>query len=156
MFPRFWVSSMYAKSFLVVSDFLQPHGPYPARLLCPWNFPGKNAGVGCHSLLQGIFLTKGLNLFLLCFLHWQVGSLPLAPSEKPSESVHSDPIFLIELYGEDSMAQLELDTSPSLVVSIGTGHIPDWHHLGIEIKQVDHINFVRILRNIKISAWPHN
>ena len=29
----------------------------PTRLLCPWDFPGKNAGVGCHFLLQGIFLT---------------------------------------------------------------------------------------------------
>ena len=31
---------------------LGPHGPQPARLLCPWNFPGKNTGVGCHFLLQ--------------------------------------------------------------------------------------------------------
>ena len=29
----------------------------PARLLCPWNLPGKNTGVGCHYLLQGIFAT---------------------------------------------------------------------------------------------------
>ena len=35
-----------------------------SRLLCPWNFPGKNTGVGCHFLLQGIFLTQGLNLGL--------------------------------------------------------------------------------------------
>ena len=34
-------------------------------LLCPCDFPGKNTGVGCHFLLQGIFLTQGLNL-----LHW--------------------------------------------------------------------------------------
>ena len=32
-----------------------------ARLLCPWDFPGKNAGVGCHFQLQGIFLTQGSN-----------------------------------------------------------------------------------------------
>ena len=32
---------------------------------CPWDFPGKNAGMGCHFLLQGIFLTQGLNLHLL-------------------------------------------------------------------------------------------
>ena len=31
------------------------------RLLCPLNFPGKNTGVGCHFLRQGIFLTQGLN-----------------------------------------------------------------------------------------------
>ena len=33
------------------------------------NFPGKNTGVGCHFLLQGIFLTQGSNLSLLCLLH---------------------------------------------------------------------------------------
>ena len=37
----------------------------PARLLCLWNSPGKNTGVGSHSLLQGIFSTQGLNLGLL-------------------------------------------------------------------------------------------
>ena len=30
-------------------------------ILCPWNSPGKNTGVGCHSLLQGVFLTQGSN-----------------------------------------------------------------------------------------------
>ena len=37
------------------------HGPLPARFLCLWDFPGKNAGVGYHFLLQGIFLTQGSN-----------------------------------------------------------------------------------------------
>ena len=45
----------------VMSDSLQPHGLQPARLLCPWNSPGKNTGVGCHALLQGIFPTQGAN-----------------------------------------------------------------------------------------------
>ena len=36
----------------VMSDSLRPHGPWPARLLCPWDSPGKNTGVGCHFLLQ--------------------------------------------------------------------------------------------------------
>ena len=39
--------------------------PQPARLLCPWDSPGKNTGVGCHFLLQGIFLIQGLNPGLL-------------------------------------------------------------------------------------------
>ena len=34
----------------------------PTRLLCPWNSPGKNTGVGSHSLLQGIFPTQGSNV----------------------------------------------------------------------------------------------
>ena len=67
--------------------------------LCPtlcdtmdYNLPGSSvhrifqarilAGVGCHSLLQGISTTQGLNPYLLCLLHWQVASLPLAPIEK--------------------------------------------------------------------------
>ena len=60
----------------VAFDSLQPHGLQPARLLCLWASPGKNTGVGCHALLQGIFPTKGLNPCLLCLLHWYVGSLP--------------------------------------------------------------------------------
>ena len=43
----------------VVSDFLRPPGLLSARLLCPWDSPGKNMGVDCHSLLQNIFLIQG-------------------------------------------------------------------------------------------------
>ena len=38
------------------------------RFFFPWNFPGKNTGVGCYALLQGIFLTQGLNPRLLLLL----------------------------------------------------------------------------------------
>ena len=48
-------------------------------LLCPWDSPGKNTGVGCHAVLQEVFLTQELNPHLLGVLHWQAGSLPLAP-----------------------------------------------------------------------------
>ena len=68
----------------VVSSSLGPCGLQPIRLLCPWNFPGKNTGVGCHALLQGIFRTQGSNPSLLHLLHWQALSLPLAPPGKPS------------------------------------------------------------------------
>ena len=67
-------------SHSVVSDSLLPHGLQSARLLCPWDSPGKNIGVGGHSLLQGIFLTLGSNLHLL---HWQAGSLPLTHPYDP-------------------------------------------------------------------------
>ena len=43
-------------------------------------FPGKNTGVGCHLLLQGLFLTQGLNLHLW---HWQVDSSPLSYQGSP-------------------------------------------------------------------------
>ena len=49
----------------VVSDSLRPHGLQPARLPCPWNFPGKNTRVDWHFLLQGLFWTQGSNLCLL-------------------------------------------------------------------------------------------
>ena len=66
-----------------MSNSLRPDRLYPARLLCPWDSSGKNNGMGCHFFLQGIFPTQGLNLHLLCLLHWQVGSLPLGPPGKP-------------------------------------------------------------------------
>ena len=49
----------------VVSDSWWPHGLESSRLLCPWNFPGRNTGVGCHSLFQGTFPTRGSNPGLL-------------------------------------------------------------------------------------------
>ena len=53
---------MCARSVTLSHLTLRPHGLYPASLLCPWDFPGKNIGVGCHFLLQGIFPTQGSNL----------------------------------------------------------------------------------------------
>ena len=69
---------------------LLPFGLQPTRLLCPWNFPGKNTkvsshsllqntGVGCHFLLQGLFLTQGSNP---CLLHWAGKFFTIAPFEK--------------------------------------------------------------------------
>ena len=55
-----------------MSNSLQPYGLWPTRLLCSWDSPGKNTGMGCHTLPRH-----------LCLLHWQVGSLPLASSGKP-------------------------------------------------------------------------
>ena len=56
---------------------LPPHELWPTRLLCPWDFPGKNTGVGCHFLSQVIFQTQGWNPHFLHLLHWQVYSLGL-------------------------------------------------------------------------------
>ena len=58
------------KSLQPLSVSCCPYGLQSARVLCPWDFPGKNTGVGCHFLLQGIFPTQALNLCLLCLLHW--------------------------------------------------------------------------------------
>ena len=60
------MSHAHAQSCLTLCHSI---GLWFNRLLCPWNFPGKNTGVGCHLLLQEIFLTQGLNPRLLCLLH---------------------------------------------------------------------------------------
>ena len=60
----------------VMSYSLWPHGPVVPQVPLSMEFSSKNTGVGCYFFLQGIFPTQGLNPHLLCFLHWQVGSLP--------------------------------------------------------------------------------
>ena len=49
----------------VASDSLWPQRLWPTRLLCPWNFPGKNTGVGCHFLFWDIFSTQNSSPRLL-------------------------------------------------------------------------------------------
>ena len=56
---------MYQFSSVSRVQVLRPYGLLPARLLCPWDFPGKNTGVGCHALLQGIFPIQCSNPHLL-------------------------------------------------------------------------------------------
>ena len=70
-----------------MSDSLRPSVLQPARLLCPRNSPGKNTGVGCHVLLQGIFPTQGSNPCLLSLLHCRQILYPL------SHLVYSSPKF---------------------------------------------------------------
>ena len=65
-----------AQSCLTLCDLVDR---CPPNSLCPWNFPGKNTGMGCYFLLQRIFPTQGSNPCLLNLLHWQANSIPLAP-----------------------------------------------------------------------------
>ena len=55
---------------------LQPHGLQPARPLCPWDFPGKNTGVGCHAPLQGIFPTHLSFTGRQILYHWAIWQAP--------------------------------------------------------------------------------
>ena len=71
---------VYVLSCSAMSNSMWPRGLQPSRLLSPWNFPGKDTWVGCHFLLQGIFLTQGLSS---CLLHWQADSLPLSHLGSP-------------------------------------------------------------------------
>ena len=99
------VKSLLRKQYSVVVwllscvQLLVTHGLQPSGFLCPWDFPGKNTGVDCHSLLQQIFPIQGLNPRRQ---HWQVGSLTLSHQGSPrkqylghskyyQEQVHTDP-----------------------------------------------------------------
>ena len=66
----------------VSSDFLRPYGLQPTRLLCPWNSPGQNPGVGSHFLLQGIFPIQGSNLG---FLHYRQPLYNLSHQGSPTK-----------------------------------------------------------------------
>ena len=71
---------LFMLSHSAKSDSLLPQGLKIARVLCPWDFPDKNTGLGCHFLLQGILLTQGSNPHLL---HWQVASFTTEPPGNP-------------------------------------------------------------------------
>ena len=89
----------------IVPNSLQPCGLYPARLLCPWDFAGKNIGVGCHFLLQGIFPTQESNphllssalagrfffFFFTTSANWEVLFNPESESKTESEVTQSCP-----------------------------------------------------------------
>ena len=81
-FPAYSPLVLAYSATSVMSDSLWTHGLYPARLLCPWAFPGKNTGVGGHFLLQGIFPTKGSKPHRLhcrqILYHWATGECPLS------------------------------------------------------------------------------
>ena len=89
---------VFTLSCSAVSYSLWPHDP--TRLLYPWDFLGKNTGVGCHCLLQGIFPTQGSNLHLLCLLHckqilyyWAIREAPwniCIPCEYPQKSTTAE------------------------------------------------------------------
>ena len=66
---------------------------WTARLLCPWDSTGKNMGVVCHALLQGIFLAQGSKPCLLSLLHWLLSSLPLLPPGKPHYEMSLSPLI---------------------------------------------------------------
>ena len=80
----------FKKHHSVVSNSLRPHGLYS-----PWNSPGQNTVVGSCSLLQGIFLTQGLNSGLPTL---QADSLPAEPPGKPKDTAVDSLSLLQEIF----------------------------------------------------------
>ena len=97
----------------VMSDSLWPHGLGPATLLCPWDFPGKNTGVGCHFLLQGIFLTQELNLIssVFCAGRW---ILYRWPSGKPALGVFLNLVMSPGAKAADQRSRATASSQPAL------------------------------------------
>ena len=77
-----WMVWLLLFSPLVMSDTFATPWTVVHQAFCPWAFPGKITGVGCHLLLQGIFLTQRSNPNLH-LLHWQSDSLPLENKGSP-------------------------------------------------------------------------
>ena len=104
-----------------MSDSLRPHGLQPTRLLCPWDSPGKNTGVGCQLFLQGIFPTQGLNPRLL---QCQADSLSSEPPGKPhtyvsiikKQDYYQTLLFLL---GDGWPVKRKLSLSPNSLCSQG-------------------------------------
>ena len=128
----FWILVLFGRTrcvsvsvcvLSIVSSFLWPHEPQPTRLLCPWDSPGKNTGVGCYFLLQGIFPIQRSSPCLCHLLHWQADSLPPVPPGKPL-SDHSAPLTTIAPRILPKM-QVRL---PGLPAGLTPVNLPDSHH----------------------------
>ena len=108
-------------SHSVMSNSLRPYGMYLTRLFCPWNSLGKNTGVGCHSLLQGIFPTQGSNPGLPHYrqvlYHRSHRGSPRTPA--PGELLDSviEPGSPALLHCRRILYQLNYKGSPSIILS---------------------------------------
>ena len=146
-------------------DSLRPHGLWPARLLCPWDFSSKSTGVGCHFLLHGIFLTQGLKLHLLYILHWQADSLPLSYLESPCITIlpyifkytilHSVWIYPFPIPG---FKRMEIMASPYLPLPLKKNQQSDFVLTLKKRKrltdQVIESPTTTLLTGVKASPWP--
>ena len=96
-----------------MSSSLRPHRLQPARLLYPWDSPGKNTGVGCHSLLQG------LNLSLL---HCRQVLGHLSHQGSPQSKVTLNPIPKNAILGATRKLSLLLEPELTSPVAQDSGH----------------------------------
>ena len=108
------VCSLLCSVASVMSNSLWPHRLQSVRLLCPWDSPGKNTGVGCHALLQGIFLTQGLYPHVH-LLHCRLIFLPLRHRHYTEKILKNATKKLLELINEFSkVIRYKINTQKSL------------------------------------------
>ena len=96
-----------------MSSSLRPHGLQPARLLYPWDSPGKNTGVGYHSLLQGSNLS---------LLHCRQILYHLSHQGSPKSKVTLNPIPKNAILGATQNLSLLLGPELTSPIAQDSGH----------------------------------
>ena len=142
-----WVETACAVlSRLVAPDSLWPYVLHPTRLLCSEDSPGRNTGMGCHALIQGIFLTQGSNSCLVHLLHWQAGSLPLSATSL--KTTH-----LLWIVVQD---QLYFQSLLCSVIWICSSCVPPSVRCGIHTVVYSMVfkSFVMLFKIKSIHEWP--
>ena len=129
-----------------------PYGLQPTRLLCPWDAPDKNPGVGCHSLLQGIFWTKELNPDLL-HCRWILYELsyqgfPCGSAGKES-SCHSGDLGFISQLGRSPGLENSMDCIVHGVSKSWT-QLSNFHSLTHSLSVT---KMVSTLKKVSTNSW---
>ena len=116
---------------MCVCDSLWPYGLWPSRLLCPWDSPGKNTRVGCHTLFHGISPTQGSNLCLLGLLLWQCTTPWFQPAKALTSSVQwLSPVQLFAIpWTAAHQASLSIANSWSLLKFMSIESVMPSNHL---------------------------
>ena len=129
--------------YLSCPTLCNPMDCSPSRLLCPWNFTGKNTRVGCHFLLQGIFSTQGQNP---CLLHWQADSLPLHHLESctPQLNRNSYSTFCFCLLCE---GEKKAEVNELLIAKVTKGHLPQSAYFSMILQVCSYLPWTSLIYN---------
>ena len=124
--------------------------PMEQRLLCPWDFPGKNAEVGCHFLLQDIFPTQGSNLRLLL---WQGDSLPLSHLGSPQKLIINMNYFYKVFLGLRWLFGKSKNTQIVFFSFVWLQNSSESHSCARSLLMADRMQIVVILSEFFNSTW---
>ena len=98
--------------------------PIACQASMSMGFPRQEYWNKLTCLLQGIFLTQGSNLSLLCLLHWQIDSLPLAPPGKPQHMVCPSVKIIIVAHTYVALTLCQAEVYMLYVQLIQFSHLP--------------------------------
>ena len=137
-------------SHSVMPDSLRPHELYPTRLLCPWDSSGKNTGVVCNFLFQGIFPTQRSNPGLL---HSRDMLYPLSHQGSPNRMLLMTP-HKKRCHLCDWLSSYRLEVSTTL--SLGLINLLEWFtELRETFYSVDHW-FIMKRYNSGTARWKRH